>query len=330
MIGYRLSAIIYLLLGISTLIPGIMKPSLFALAINYSSGPLLASGIAYILIGAAENDRLGSDTYKRLNLFLSVFGILWLVAAIFIKKTDQLMHGAKIVANPLVVFASFSAVANGIKGWAYGAKGWDKAGNTTYIEDFKELVKSSWDILVSPIKNMRAGLYLAGTAYVALLKLFHLQMLFGVGRETITAARYGSWFIAFAKLQLLFMASLTLVDAAKRDRLAGATFIELNVMSAFAWIATSGKLPREEGPDCPSSLSRFALTIYYCASLSVHIWPSILGIPGHTVLIIFPFFGNELHPEETKDIQVIAKNSTTRGLIFKFYHSSPLKRTGIV
>lgn len=38
--------------------------------------PLVASTFSYILVGASQNDRLSSDTYKRLNLNLILYGML--------------------------------------------------------------------------------------------------------------------------------------------------------------------------------------------------------------------------------------------------------------
>ena len=246
MMGYRVAAAIYFLLGLSTFVPGLIRPSMMPIAMNYASGPLLASGIAYILVGATENNRLSSDTYKRLNLWLSKFGFCWLLAAFLVRQSQPLTKGAKIVSNPLVVIGGLAALINGIKGWAYGSKGYDKAGEFTYLEDLRKLAKSSLEVLTSPIENVKARIYLAGTAFVGLLNLVKasefVQMLLGMGTEAATAAKYGSWFIAFAKLQLLFMASLTLTDAAKRGRLEGTTFIELNVLSAFTWVATGGKV----------------------------------------------------------------------------------------
>ena len=89
MIGYRLSTVIFALLGVATIIPAFVRPSLSPVALNYAGGPVLAAGMAYILTGAAENDRLNSETYLRLNLMLSKFGFLWVAAAFLVRQTTE-------------------------------------------------------------------------------------------------------------------------------------------------------------------------------------------------------------------------------------------------
>jgi len=246
MIGYRLSAVIYAMLGLSTLIPIFLRPAMAPIALNYAGGPTLAAGVAYILAGAAENDRLGSDTYKRLNFFLSKFGFLWLAAAVLVRQVTPLSRGAKILSNPLVVLASLSALVNGIKGRGYGVKGFDKANKKSYLGDLLDLAKNSIQIIVSPnIPNVKAGFYMAGTAFIGGLTVSKLvdltKMLMGVGGQTLDLAKVGSWAMAFAKINLLTAAMCCLADAAKRDRLEGTTFIELNALSSFTWFGIGGE-----------------------------------------------------------------------------------------
>lgn len=246
LIGYRLSMVIYGLLGLSTLIPAFMKPELAAMSLNYAGGPILGAGVAGILASAAENDRLGSDTYKRLNLMYAKFGFLWLLAGVLVKQTKPLTRGAKILSNPLVMFASFYALVNGLKGWGYGAKGWDKTATISYGEDLVQLLKKSAKVFVSPFTNIKSGLYLGATAFAGFLKVSKLVDLVGlcqkIGTTSVTAAKFGSWAIGYAKIVLMGTAAFSLFDAAKRDRLQGTTFIELNVLSSFSWLGMGGKL----------------------------------------------------------------------------------------
>ena len=246
LIGYRLSMVIYGLLGLSTLIPAFMKPELAAMSLNYAGGPILGAGFAGILASAAENDRLGSDTYKRMNLMYAKFGFLWLLAGILVKQTKPLTRGAKILSNPLVMFASFYALVNGLKGWGYGAKGYDKLAPTSYGGDLVQLFKNSAKVFVSPFANLKAGLYLGATTFAGFLKVMKLVDLVGlcqnIGTTSVTAAKFGSWAIGYAKIVLIATAAFTLFDAAKRDRLEGTTFIELNVLSSFSWLGMGGKI----------------------------------------------------------------------------------------
>lgn len=260
--GYRLSMVIFALLGLSTLVPAFLRPEMAAISLNYAGGPVLGAGMAFILAGAAENDRLGSDTYKRLNLMYAKFGFLWLLAGFLVRQTTPLTRGAKILSNPLVMIASFYALVNGLKGWGYGAKGWDKASSTSYGGDLIQLVKNSAKVFVSSpvLPNIKSGLYLGATVFAGVLKVLKLVDLAGlcadIGTTAVTAAKFGSWSIGFAKITLVFTAAFTLFDAAKRDRLEGSTFIELNVLSSFAWLGI-GAYMFQSGQLIMASLSTF-------------------------------------------------------------------------
>ena len=244
LMGYRLSMVIFALLGLSTLVPAFIRPEMAAISLNYAGGPVMGAGVAYILASAAENDRLSSDTYKRLNLMYAKFGFLWLLAGILVMQTKPLTRGAKILSNPLVMIASFYALINGLKGWGYGAKGWDKSASTSYGADLVHLFKSSAKVFVSPFQNIKSAFYFGATAFAGVLKVMKLMDLAGlcsgIGTPAVTAAKFGSWSIGYAKIVLLATAAFTLFDAAKRDRLEGTTFIELNVLSSFTWLGMGG------------------------------------------------------------------------------------------
>lgn len=238
MMGYRLTAVIYSVLGLSTLAPMLARPSFAPFALFYAGSPVLAAGIAYILSGAAENDRLSSETYQRLNFVLSQYGLLWLVSAYLIKGSTRDL----VVTNPLVIFASLSAFINGLKGWAYGAKGWDKAANTTFAKELISLVKNALKVVVSKPKNIRATLYLATTLFALFLKVTKIwEIVTMLSISSVTEAMVATRLLAYAKIVLLGTSALTLLDAANRDRLKGTTFIELNVLSSFVWLGMGGK-----------------------------------------------------------------------------------------
>jgi len=245
--GYKLSMVIYAVLGLSTLVPAFLSPEMIAISLNYAGGPVLGAGLAYILSGAAANDRLSSDTYKRLNLMYATYGFLWLLAGVLVRQTVPMTRGAKILSNPLVMIASFYAMINGLKGWGYGVKGWDKSADTSFVTDLVGLIKSSAKVLFSsPFQNnnVKATLYYGTTIFAGVLKVMKLVDLYSlctqIGTTTVTAAQFGSWSIGYAKITLLATTAFTLLDAAKRDRLEGSTFIELNILSSFTWFGMGG------------------------------------------------------------------------------------------
>lgn len=311
-IGYRLSMVIYGLLGLSTLIPAFMKPELAAMSLNYAGGPILGAGFAGILASAAENDRLGSDTYKRLNLMYAKFGFLWLLAGILVQQTKPLTRGAKILSNPLVMLASFYALVNGLKGWGYGAKGYDKLAPTSYGGDLVQLFKNTAKVFVSPFANVKAGLYLGATTFAGFLKVMKLVDLVGlcqnIGTTSVTAAKFGSWAIGYAKIVLMATAAFTLFDAAKRDRLEGTTFIELNVLSSFSWLGMGGKvISRVFHAHSKSSIcdaEKFVLNLCFSPlflqpnSLSVPFGTSRDGVPLRFVRVRFASFWGGLVPDK--------------------------------
>ncbi len=73
-LGYRLTSVAYLASTIAILaVMGVRGSSVY-----FGSGHVLAAGLGYILASAAENDRLDSDTYKRLTLCLTDYGLVGL------------------------------------------------------------------------------------------------------------------------------------------------------------------------------------------------------------------------------------------------------------
>ena len=90
----------------------------------FSSASILASGLAFIQKGAAENDRLRSDTYKRLNVFMAGYGFLMTIVAV------------NIISSPaLYIITNLIAMFNSIKGYGYGARGWILPEGVPFMED---------------------------------------------------------------------------------------------------------------------------------------------------------------------------------------------------
>lgn len=187
----------------------------------YSAGPLLASGIAYIMIGAAENSRLSSDTYKRLNISLFEYGLTGLVAGLCMKL------------SPLWAFTCLVTIINSIKGYGYGLKGWE-LGKADIKEEILQGSKSNLESLAK-IPNLKSAGYLLATLTVASFKVMKFLEVIKIVKDNGSAYLIGTRLFRLAQLMTFTIVMFTLKDAADRDRLEGTTFIELNFLSAVSF-----------------------------------------------------------------------------------------------
>jgi len=187
----------------------------------FGTGPLLASGVSYIMIGAAEKSRLSSDTYKRLNIGLFEFGVTGFLAGILMKL------------SPLWALTCFIAVVNSIKGYGYGLKGWE-LGDASAKDDLTNGMKKNIGLLTK-VPNLKSAIYLAGTLAVGTLKLMKLAEIFNIIKMSGSTIVLGTRLFRLAKLMMMTIVMITLKDAADRDRLEGATFIELNALASLTF-----------------------------------------------------------------------------------------------
>ena len=186
-----------------------------------AAGPLLASGVSYIMIGAAENSRLSSDTYKRLNIGLFEFGVTGFLAGILMKL------------SPVWALTCFIAVVNSVKGCGYGLKGWELS-EQSVTEEIKSGMKNNIEVLTK-VPNLKSALYLAGTLAVGTFKLFNLSEIFNIIKTSGSKYVLGTRLFRLSKLMLLTIIMFTLKDASDRDRLDGTTFIELNALASITF-----------------------------------------------------------------------------------------------
>lgn len=200
----------------------------------FAAGPLLASGNSYILLGAAQNDRLKSDTYKRLNLAQITYSGMGFVAGVLM----NLNITWKITC--LVTFI------NSIKGYGYGLKGWE-LGSACAKEDITKGIQSTVKCLTNV--NLKSVGYLAATVLLGALNVSKLSEAANIFVSGGANYMLGTRLFRASKIMLLAVTTLTLKDAADRDRLEGTTFIELNFLSSLvfaSWLfdyAMKGPLP---------------------------------------------------------------------------------------
>jgi hypothetical protein len=214
--GYTITTVGYTLFAL------IFARSLSPLALYIASGMTTAAGVAYILKGAAENNRLSSDTYKRLNLALGTYGLIGIIA----RNTLDFS-----VATKLWTFISFVTMVNCTKGFGYGFKGWELS-KVNPVTEIVDGAKSTITTLAKVPSNLKSAGYLISTlgfTYLSLSKLMEI-----ISSIQLSTGMFPLFAFRLNKLMLLSAVTFTLKDAADRDRLEGTTFIELNFLVAFA------------------------------------------------------------------------------------------------
>ena len=216
-IGYKAMLLSYLAVAVSSIIKAPVK------SLSPIGGYIvMPAGISYILISAAKHDRLGSDTYKRLNLALLEYGAVGL-AAISLRGNKQMML-------PLLL-----SVINPIKGFAYGVLGYDKQSTeTTLLKDLTKGTKDTIKGFRSIPKNIKSFGYMSATYMVSSLKLIKLYEIGKFIQANSITADLAMLLARFNRLAFLALMIYTLKDAADRDRLGGGTFIQLNYLCSIA------------------------------------------------------------------------------------------------
>jgi hypothetical protein len=204
---------------------GVMASVIYALSRQsfYSTGPLLVSGVSYIMIGAAENSRLSSDTYKRLNLSLLEYGIVGIFAGFCMKL------------SPLWALTCLIAIINSIKGYGYGVKGWE-LGPGDIMKDIIDGSKSNQKVFTK-LPNLKSAGYILATGTVGILKFKTILDVIKIIKSNGATYLLGTRLFRLAKLIMLTNVMFTLKDAADRDRLEGTTFIELNFLATIIFIS---------------------------------------------------------------------------------------------
>mmetsp|Transcript_14210 Transcript_14210/g.29618 ORF Transcript_14210/g.29618 Transcript_14210/m.29618 type:complete len:372 (+) Transcript_14210:89-1204(+) len=229
-VGYQLSFMAYVVSAVYSLFSwGSVSPS--SLYYILGGGALSVAPILHILKGAAINDRLGSDTYKRLNIAVVSYALV------------QLVMPAGNLGLPIRLSSkvpAFLALTNGIKGYGYGCLGWDKSKDvSTVLTDIKEGTKSTLQGL-TVVKPKSVG-YIFGTLLLGsmfCLKVKELcQMLIFSSAETATYFSISTRLSKLARFGLMTTVLYTLKDACDRDRLSGTTFVQLNFVASAAFLS---------------------------------------------------------------------------------------------
>ena len=191
----------------------------------------LAAGVSHILGGATDQNRLGSDTYKRLNLGLLGFSTLGLLVV-------PGEAGFLPTANTFLVAWTLLSLVKGLTA-VVAWEGWKRG-----VDSNSSLVAE----LIQGIASTLQGIWFTkkrGAAYRNPLVLVILGMVssFFEGCFFVTykmpTLDTSLWWSAVGRLFLITTMMYSLKDAADRERLSGTTFIQLNFMM-FVWLFTVG------------------------------------------------------------------------------------------
>lgn len=210
-------------------------------------GEIFLAVLTRVLRGATVNDRLGSDTYKRLNISLVMYTILS-VNLVLRNPLHSLYLGWGTTMKGLghVPGATNAGVLwiglytligyTGVRGFAKGVRGFGLIDINTGIGPVGDLVKDIYTGTLQTAKNLvnipswtSAG-YLLATV-LTFLNLSSLGM-------------YGVPYLGLAGVSMY-----TLKDAADRGRLDGGTFMSLNGwLSALSFLAFAFVTPKASLP----------------------------------------------------------------------------------
>mmetsp|Transcript_15739 Transcript_15739/g.38766 ORF Transcript_15739/g.38766 Transcript_15739/m.38766 type:complete len:367 (+) Transcript_15739:35-1135(+) len=227
--GYKAIMASYVALAGFVLIKGgISKFPLFFTFGNLS----LPIGIAYVLMGAAKSDRLRSDTYKRLNLGLLQYGLLGGITVVIAASKQE--------TNPLAYLPFVLSTINSMKGYAYGALGWDKkSSDSSLIQDFGGLIKTTNQAFIRKPKSVQSVCYLMAALLVGTLKITKAVEMAKIFKSGSGLPNLSPVLSQYNRLAFLTIAMVTLKDACDRDRLSGTTFIQINYLGGLIMAANS-------------------------------------------------------------------------------------------
>jgi hypothetical protein len=212
-----------------------------------AAGFAIAARLCYILRNANEENRLQSDTYKRLNLGLLGFGGIGLLAipgeAAFLSSKVA----TTMVAGILTILRLFVSTVAFI-GWS-NSLGTPTTANITKLNILREIINELGRGVRTTIKGLKVESAKKALTYrnCLLIVCFGIVSSFMEGLFNI---RYRNEFtrtlfeitLQWSAISRLFMIATmvySLKDAAERDRLTGSTFIELNLMIG-AWASIVG------------------------------------------------------------------------------------------
>jgi hypothetical protein len=219
------------------LIPDRTLTTLLAAHWGGAAGFALAAGICHILRHASLEDRLQSDTYKRLNLGLLGFCGIGLTAVPAEAGFLSSFLGTRFLAGILFLLRIFGCIL-AWNGWCRGITLSTHSVASELAQGIKSTIQGIKVQSSKKALTYRNCLLLVCCGIVSSF----MEGLFFIRYQQ---AFYRTWFeitlqwSAVARLFLIATIIYSLKDAAERDRLTGNTFIQLNLMVG-AWAVLVG------------------------------------------------------------------------------------------
>lgn len=237
-LGYKISSVMYAIFGM--FIFGLSKKPF------YASGPLIASGLCYILNGAAENNRLASDTYKKVNIVMAKYGLFGFAAGILMSL------------SPAWNLACVITMINSTKGYGYGLKGWELK-EVSAKDDLVSMIK---DTVTSMTKadSIKSKGYLITSIVMLVVTIGKFLEIMNLVVSKSGGNMIGTRMFRFTKYMLFTLLMMVLKSASDRNRLEGTTFIQMNMMAAIGYSSWVAYLVTEYG-----KLTQFGALMVACS-----------------------------------------------------------------
>jgi hypothetical protein len=169
--AYNLSTVLFGFISILLLLsPDKTQTKQLASKIGGAAGFGLASGASYILSGANEDDRLSSDTFKRLNLGVLGFSILGMAcvpgeAAFFATATPAMVTSLSMLVTRIV------GASVAYQGWTRGI-----ASYSTPVQALVEGMKSNIRGLKVKRQDKKKSLFYRNCMLLVMLGMFSNAM----------------------------------------------------------------------------------------------------------------------------------------------------------
>lgn len=237
-LGYKISSVMYAIFGMF----------IFRLSKKpfYASGPLLASGLSYILIGATENNRLASDTYKKVNIVMAKYGLFGLAS------------GMLMSLSPAWNISCVITMINSTKGYGYGLKGWElkeASAKDDIVSMMKETVTN-----MTKADSLKSKSYLMASIVMHLVTVRKFLEIVNLIVSKSNGNMIGTSIFRFTKYMLFTLLMTLLKSASDRNRLEGTTFIQMNMIAAVGFASWVAYLVTEYG-----KLTQFGALMAACS-----------------------------------------------------------------